>query len=326
MRCNTRTLNTIGGKMKILPELKNYSEYFPPEHEFDGDGVFFNYIGANSMLIRDRKSSIMIDPYFSRPGRIVGLRYFVKKIEPNPTAVADALKKLGVEKIDAIMLTHTHADHALDAPEVAKQTSATLYGSHSAMLIGKGGGMPNDKLFEVADKTRIDIGDFRITFYESVHLPFPRVARPILNSKTEIDDPLEPPVRIAEYREGGWFKMLIEHPCGTLHISSSGIDSNPAVIKADAVAITIGGLGLRTEKYRELLFEKSILIPQAKTIYMTHWDKMANPLDQKPEFLGRTHMVVNHFIEMASRHKDLSIYLPIPWQTLRLFPPKETRK
>ena len=66
---------------------------------------------------------------------------------------------------------HSHYDHAMDAPEVAKRTGAQLVGSQSTANIALGYGFPKDKLTVVGDSPNMHFGRFQITLLASGHVP-----------------------------------------------------------------------------------------------------------------------------------------------------------
>ena len=58
------------------------------------------------------------------------------------TATIDA----HIQRADFILITHTHPDHALDVPYIARKTGATVIGTESARNLGRAYGIPGDKL------------------------------------------------------------------------------------------------------------------------------------------------------------------------------------
>ena len=73
--------------------------------------------------------------------------------------------------VAAVVVMHSHYDHAMDAPEVAKRTGAQLVGSQSTANIALGYGFPKDKLTVVGDSPNMHFGRFQITLLTSGHVP-----------------------------------------------------------------------------------------------------------------------------------------------------------
>jgi L-ascorbate metabolism protein UlaG (beta-lactamase superfamily) len=79
-----------------------------------------------------------------------------------------ALLDRHVPQADAILLGHTHFDHALDAPAIARRDGATVYGGTSATaLLGLHG--LHDQAVTVEPRRTYEIGPFEVTFVPSVH-------------------------------------------------------------------------------------------------------------------------------------------------------------
>ena len=124
-------------------------------------GVEVRWLGVAGFAITCEGTTILIDPYVSR--RPVGdlLRRKVWGSDP-------VLLDRHVPKADAILLGHTHFDHALDAPAVARRDGATVYGGTSARhLMGLHG--LADQAVEVEAHQVYEIGPFEVTFVPSVH-------------------------------------------------------------------------------------------------------------------------------------------------------------
>ncbi len=77
--------------------------------------------------------------YFTRPSNIT-----TAKIQPDAALVTRSLQRAGVKSLAAVVTMHSHFDHALDAPLVAKQTGALLVGAKSTANIGRGYGLPEN--------------------------------------------------------------------------------------------------------------------------------------------------------------------------------------
>ena len=88
-----------------------------------------------ALLFSDGETQWMTDGWFSRPGP---LRILLGKIGPDLQAIDRGLAANEVLELDAVLPLHSHYDHAMDAPEVAKRTGALLLGSESTANIGRG--------------------------------------------------------------------------------------------------------------------------------------------------------------------------------------------
>src|SRR6267378_6537935 len=93
--------------------------------------VHLKYLGTAGWEISDGRTTILIDPYLSRlhmtapnddvlPGD-PRPRFTAADAAQSDTATIDA----HIARADFILMTHTHTDHALDVPYIARKTGAT---------------------------------------------------------------------------------------------------------------------------------------------------------------------------------------------------------
>ena len=185
----------------------------------------------------------MTDGFFTRPGKA---RVFLGRISPDPDRIAASLEKAGVRELAAVFAVHSHYDHAMDSPEVARRTGALLVGSESTANIGRGVGFPEDRIRVVRPGEPMRWGAFTVTAIASAHFPHGM-------AMGEIREPLVPPARATEYLEGGSYSLLVEHPAGSLLVQGSAGWREGALSgrHADVVLLGIGGLGTRDDVYRE---------------------------------------------------------------------------
>ena len=97
--------------------------------------VTVRYAGTATMLISDGTTDWMTDGWFTRPGPITTL---LGKIEPDRDNITYGLDAMGVDTLAAVIPLHSHYDHAMDTPEVAMRTGATVYGSDATANICRG--------------------------------------------------------------------------------------------------------------------------------------------------------------------------------------------
>src|SRR5262249_2842641 len=138
---------------------------------------------------------------FSRPSLA---QVAAGKVAPSPARVDGCLARAKVSRLAAVIPVHTHFDHAMDSALVAERTGARLVGGEAAAHVGRGPGLPEDRLVVAASGEPITLGAFDVTLIESHHCPpdrFPGV----------ISQPVVPPVKASAYRCGEAWSTLIHH-------------------------------------------------------------------------------------------------------------------
>lgn len=124
-------------------------------------GLDVRWLGVAGFALSYQGTTVLIDPYVSR----VPLADMIRRRTVVPSR---SLIDRWVPRADAVLIGHTHFDHALDAPEIVRRDGATVYGSDSAKhLLGLFG--LADRAVSVAAHQPYEIGPFEVTFVPSVH-------------------------------------------------------------------------------------------------------------------------------------------------------------
>ena len=79
--------------------------------------VTVRFTGTSTLLFSDGETSWMVDGWFSRPGP---LDLLFGTIGPDLEAIERGLAANRVSSLDVVFPVHSHYDHAMDAPEVAR--------------------------------------------------------------------------------------------------------------------------------------------------------------------------------------------------------------
>jgi L-ascorbate metabolism protein UlaG (beta-lactamase superfamily) len=287
--------------LDLAPDVAALGARFAPGD--DGPGVGVTFFGTNCLLVDDGRTRLMIDPHFSRWPGLLGPRFLVTRLRPDQEAVARWLASAGVTGLAAVLLTHAHYDHALDAPLTAELTGAVLAGTASAANVGRGWGLAEDRLVVAEPGHGLTWGDFAVTFYPGAHLPFPWYLAWLLRPGRTIDRPLRPPARATRYVDGGVQSILVSHPGGTfLNQGSAGIrPGSLAGVTADTVLLGVGGLDLHRPAYWEHYFQASVVGLGARRVLLTHWDDFCKPLEKPVTFLRGVARVVDFFLPPGRR-------------------------
>src|SRR5262245_40922305 len=128
----------------------------------DGGTVRVTWLGTAGFAIEHDGHVLLLDPYLTRAS--------LSRCLLAPLRADAALAQRLVPRADAIVLSHTHFDHALDTPLIARQTGARVFGSRSAVHLCRSHRLPDAQLecveSEAAGAIReVEAGPFRLTFW-----------------------------------------------------------------------------------------------------------------------------------------------------------------
>jgi L-ascorbate metabolism protein UlaG (beta-lactamase superfamily) len=250
-----------------------YNKKLLPQKKIAEDSVRVTWMGTAGLYLSDGATGIYIDPFVSRYGLIkVGLGFSLKL---KHQLIKKWISITSGEKAKAVLISHSHYDHVMDAPWFAKPSSAIIVGSESTANVARGAGISEKQIKIIKDRDIFTAGKFTATFIKSIHSPalFGKIPWP-----GGIEHPLTPPAPAAAYREGGAYAILIKHPKGTfLHYGSPGI--KPGIfenISADVLFLSIGG-----RKDTSSLIEHVITPLHPETVIPIHFDNLFGPVNKK---------------------------------------------
>lgn len=241
--------------------------------------VTVRFTGTSTLLFSDGETDWMVDGWFSRPGPFAVL---YGTVAPDLEAIERGLAANEVDTLAAVFPMHSHYDHAMDAPEVARRTGAVLLGSESTANIGRGWGLPESQIQVVADRAPFQLGQFVITPIISRHFEFPDPEfRERALGDPLITAPLVPPVSAFDYKLGKAYVLHVNHPKGSwLIVGSAGyVEGALGEFSADTVFLGVGGLGSQTEEYRENFWRETVGRVKPQRVIPIHYDSLTAPAE-----------------------------------------------
>ncbi|HEY2773275.1 MAG TPA: MBL fold metallo-hydrolase [Candidatus Binatia bacterium] len=237
-----------------------------------GPDLRVTFLGVSTLLFRDATAAVLVDGFFTRPA---ALQTWRGTIGPDSDRITAGLALGGIHELDAVVTAHSHYDHAMDAPEVAKRTGAMLVGSPSTANIAKGWGLDDAHVHVVHGVDTLRFGDLKVTLVPSMHFPHGI-------AMGEITAPLVPPAAATDYKEGGSFSILIERAGRSVLVQSSAgyVTGALAGRHADVVYLGVGLLGEKDGDYREAYWRQVVSAVGARRVVPIHWDDFTRALDE----------------------------------------------
>jgi L-ascorbate metabolism protein UlaG (beta-lactamase superfamily) len=127
-------------------------------------GLDLEWLGVSGYRISYEGRTLFIDPYLSRvPFRDLVLR---RRALPSPTALDRFAGASG--EVVGVLVGHTHFDHAVDAPAIARRFDCRAYGSSSLVNLMALHGLA-DRAVDVEPYRTYELGPFEVSFTPSVH-------------------------------------------------------------------------------------------------------------------------------------------------------------
>lgn len=136
-----------------------------------GQGLSLRYLGVSGYEVTDGVTTILLDPTPTRPPPLALLS--------GPLSPDEALGAKECPKADAILVNHTHHDHALDVPPIALRTGALVVGSPSTVNLARSRGVPEARTRVVKPGQRLTVGTFTIDVRGARHADIAGVSQPM---------------------------------------------------------------------------------------------------------------------------------------------------
>lgn len=226
----------------------------PTEHP----PIALTYLGVAGWQLDAGPTTLLVDPYYSRPDLDAPL-------VPDSAAIAARAPA----RADAILIGHSHVDHVLDAPSVALATGAQLIGSLSTARLGRASGLPESQVLAVRGRERLARDGWTVQVIPSLH--------------SKIDDSLggelpdDPtlPMLWTGYPEGGTFAYLVEVAGRRVLFlgTANFIEPELTGLRPD-VAVIATGLRERVDDYTCRLLNA---LGRPPLVYTNHFDDWRGP-------------------------------------------------
>lgn len=264
------------------PSLKPYERMrLPADPAVRADsGLRVTFLGVSTLLIQDDTTAFLTDGFFTRPR--LGT-YLWGRMRPDHEEIAAALDSLnvyrvgadrpGARRLSAVIALHSHFDHAMDAPLVARMTGATLFGSQSTANLARSY-VPHGVIDTVRDGDIVQVGDdFKVRVVECIHGPPDRWPG-------TIEAPLDTVSRVGGYRTGNCHALLIRHGARSLLVTGTAgfIPGALDSVRADVVYLSVGSLGKQKPVYRASYWNGVVRATRARRVVLIHWDHLFRPL------------------------------------------------
>jgi L-ascorbate metabolism protein UlaG (beta-lactamase superfamily) len=231
-------------------------------------GVKVRWLGTAGFELTCDEHTVLFDPYLTRASLA---RCVASPLRPDEAVLAHHLPRA-----DAIVLGHTHFDHALDAPSIAKRTGARVFGSKSAAHLCRAAGVPDAQIDVVEGSPGAapivrEVGPFRLIFHPSAHSPLVLGRIPFEGEITDCD---AVPQYARRYLCGAVFGVEIRvRGISLFHVGSAEVLASMPKLDVDLALLCVAGW-TATESFPERMMRK--LSPRA--VLLSHWDNFLLPL------------------------------------------------
>lgn len=266
------------------------------------------FAGVSTVLVTDGTSGVLVDGYFTRPSPLK----LATRVAPDRGRIEECLRRLGVTRLDAVLVAHSHVDHALDAPVVARLTGATLAGSPSTRKIQEGYGLAGEPFEELVPGKPVRFGAFTVTPVGTRHSHGDRVPG-------EITEPVRLPARAKAFKTGRCYSFHIAHPASSVlvHASANFVPGALEGYSADIVYLGVGEVGKRSEEWREQYWRETVGAVGPRAVRPIHWDAfwrpLSKPLKLPPKVFDDLGATMRTFGRLAEAD-GIDLALPELWQ------------
>ena len=267
-----------------------------PHAEPPTDTIRVTYLGVNGFQFEKDGHALLVDPYFTRVG--FWSAALNQPIESNRVRVGEGLKYVS-SRADAILVTHAHFDHLLDAPEIMRRTRAQLLAGQTAITIIESFGIPPNECKAVKAGDVRKAGPWTIRVFAAQHdrlfgkVPFNRC--PLPRDEKSLPSPaasrlplpegedegagavLKRPMKPSDWCVGEPLAFVIEAAGKRIYIDSGGVPRAPLDSRIGHVDLAILGAALPDSRRR---FAENVRQLEPRYVLPSHQDDFFAPLNR----------------------------------------------
>ena len=270
-RYNSRAMKFAFCALMLLAQstfagLEKYSSLIVADKNPSGraslNSIRVTYLGVNGFQFETDGHALLVDPYFTRVGLWAGA--LNERIESNPNRVESGLRRVR-RNVDAILVTHAHFDHLLDAPEIMRRTHARLVAGPTAIRLVESFGISDNECVIVNAGSARRIGPWAIHAFAAKHdrlfgkVPF---ARRSTSSK---------PIKASDWTVGEPLAFVVEAAGKRIYVDSGGVPSSLPDSRVGHVDLAILGVALPDSRER---FGEAVRKLRPRFIFPSHQDDM----------------------------------------------------
>lgn len=234
-------------------------------------GLSLRWLGTAGYALSYEGHCVLIDPYVTR----LPLSDFLQRrvVRPDRDVI-----EANLPTADAVLIGHTHFDHALDAPAVAVRDDCPVYGSESVGTLMR--------LYHRADQAVVvepyrvyEIGPFEVTFVPSLH------AKLLLGLRVNQAGPIT-----CEHLEGLTPQAYCCDQVWAIHIAVAGVSfyhQGSADLIEDAIRheqVDYFLCGIAGRQFTPAYVERALRKLEPRIVIPNHYDNFFSPLTAPLEF------------------------------------------
>ena len=254
------------------------------------------YLGVAGWQLRSSAGTLLVDPYVTRAAGEDESAPLV----PNAEAIAAYIPL----RADVVLVGHSHYDHLLDVPDVAKRTGALVVGTESTANVARASGLRAERVRVVHGGDALQVGPFAVRVVSGLHS---LTGQPNVPIPSDIHLPMVP----GGYGEGGTLQYLVKLEGHTILFvgTANFIEEEVTGLRPDIAVIAIG---LR-QKIPDYTCRLLRALGRPKLVFPNHFDAHREPLrDGKIESSPDTRAELDAFAkEVQSCAPGTRVVVPV---------------
>jgi L-ascorbate metabolism protein UlaG (beta-lactamase superfamily) len=278
------------------------------------------HFGAAGWSITDGEMVFLLDPYLSRI-RFKGRRFGPTDAtavpnDPRPVVNMDEAPSTDAAAVDAhvpradyVMLSHSHFNHCMDVPYIAKKTGAVVIGTESTVNVALNSGVPLEQTLAVKGGEDYAFERFSLRIVPSLHSA--------LSCKLYRDFGTIPattrPLSLDEYVEGGTLAYLLRFAGREILLfgSMNYIEREVEGLRPDIVFVASAPPRIEIHDYTARLMRS---LGHPPIVVATHWDDQGLPFGApQDKALAQTGAFVD---EVRAASPESRVVVPLHFQTV----------